>query len=42
MMIALHKDAATTPTIRWKIAQSDEPLAVVGMRYSVSEDTVRK
>ena len=42
MMIALHKNAATTPAIRRKIAQSDEPVAVLAMRYCVSEDTVRK
>jgi hypothetical protein len=30
MMIALHKNAATTPAIRRKIAQSDEPVADVG------------
>ena len=42
MMIALHKNAATTPAIRRKIAQSDEAVAVLAMRYSVSEDTVRK
>ena len=42
MMIALHKNAATTPAIRRKIAQSDEPVAVLAMRYSLSEDTVRK
>lgn len=28
MMIFLHKNAATTPTIRQKIAQSDEAVAV--------------
>jgi transposase InsO family protein len=42
MMIALHKNAATTPAIRRKIAQSDEAVAVLAMRYSISEDTVRK
>ena len=42
MMIAWHKNAATTPAIRRKIAQSDDPVAVLAMRYSVSEDTVRK
>ncbi len=42
MMIALHKNAATTPAIRRKIAQSDEPVAVLAMRYCVSEDTVRR
>ena len=42
MMIALHKNAATTPAIRRKIARSDEPAVVLAMRYSVSEDAVRK
>jgi hypothetical protein len=42
MMIALHKNAATTPAIRRKIAQSNEAVAVLTMRYSISEDTVRK
>lgn len=42
MMIALHKNAATTPAIRRKIAQGDESVAVLAMRYCVSEDTVRK
>jgi len=41
-MIALHKNAATTPAIRRKIAQSDEPVALLATRYSVSEDTVRR
>jgi hypothetical protein len=36
-MIALHKNAATTPAVRRKIAQSDEPVALLATRYSVSE-----
>jgi hypothetical protein len=40
-MLALHKNAATTPAIRRKIAQSDEPVAVLAARFSVCEDTVR-
>lgn len=42
MMIALHKNATTTPVVRRKIAQSDEPVAILATRYSVSEDTVRR
>jgi hypothetical protein len=42
MMIALHKNATTTPAIRRKIAQSGEAITVLAMRYSISEDTVRK
>jgi transposase-like protein len=41
-LIALHKNATTTPAIRRRVAQSDEAVAVLAMRYSVSEDTVRK
>jgi transposase InsO family protein len=41
-MIALHKNAATTPAIRRKVAQSDEPVALFATRYPVSEFTVRK
>jgi hypothetical protein len=42
MMIALHKNAATTPAICRKIAPRDEPVLVLALRYSVSEDIVRK
>lgn len=42
MMIALHKNATTTPAIRRKIAESNEPVAALAARYSVSEDTVRR
>jgi hypothetical protein len=42
MMFALHKNAATSPEIRRKIAQSDGPVAVLAMRCCVSEDTARK
>jgi hypothetical protein len=42
MMIVWHNNAATTPAIPRKIAPSDEDFAVLAMRDSVSEDTVRK
>ncbi len=42
MIIALHKNAATTPAIRQKISHSKEPVAVLAARYAVSEDTVRR
>ena len=40
MMIALHKNATTTPAIRRKLAESDEPAAVLADRYGISLDTV--
>ena len=42
MMIALHKNARTTPAVRAEIAASPEPVARLAERYGVSEDTVRK
>jgi transposase InsO family protein len=42
MMIALHKQARTTPAVRAEIAASDEPVAVLAQRYHISEGTVRK
>ena len=42
MIIALHKNATTTPAIRRKISLSKEPVAVLAARYAVSEDTVRR
>ena len=42
MIISLHKNATTTPAIREKIAQSDDPIATLARRHSVSEATVRK
>jgi len=41
-MIALHKNATTTPAIGRMITQSNEAVAVLAMLYCVSEDTVRK
>src|SRR5665809_100185 len=42
MMIALHKQARTTPLIRAEIAASDEPLSALMQRYGVTAATVRK
>ena len=41
-MISLHKNATTTPVIRQRMSGSDEPAAVLALRYGVSEDTARK
>ena len=42
MMISLHKNATTTPSIRQRMSGSDEPAAVLALRYGVSEETARK
>ncbi len=42
MIISLHKNATTTPGIRQRMAQSDEPAAVLAQRYGVSEKTALK
>ena len=42
MMIALHKNARTTPAIRAEMAQSPDSVATLARRYSVSESTARK
>jgi len=42
MMIALHKQARTTPLIRAEIAASDEPVSMLMQRYGVTAATVRK
>ena len=42
MMIALHKQARTTPAVRAEIAASHEPIAVLARRYHLTEATVRK
>ncbi len=36
MLMALHKQARTTPHVRAQIATSDEPVAVLARRYGVS------
>ena len=40
MLIALHKQATTTPKIRAAIQASREPAWLVAERYGISEQTV--
>ena len=40
MLIALHKQATTTPKIRAAIQASTEPAWMVAERYGISEQTV--
>jgi transposase InsO family protein len=42
MLIALHKNARTTPAVRQQIAASHEPVAVLADRYGVTAATVYK
>ena len=42
MILALHKNARTTPAIRAEIAASSESVAVLAARYGVSEGTIRR
>jgi transposase InsO family protein len=42
MLIALHKNARTTPAVRADIAASTEPIARLARRYGVTQATVRK
>ena len=42
MMIALHKQARTTPAVRAELAGSKEPVAVLARRFNITEMTVRK
>jgi transposase-like protein len=42
VIISLHKNAATTPAIRQRIARSEEPVVTLALRLGVSEATVRK
>lgn len=42
MLIALHKQARTTPAVRAEIAASHEPVSVLARRFNVTEATVRK
>ena len=42
MMIALHKNARTTPATRAEIAASSVPVSVLAKQYGVSESTARK
>ena len=40
MLIALHKNARTTPAVRAEIAASDEPASVLAQRFGITEQTV--
>ena len=42
MLIALHKQARTTPAVRAEIAASTESIAALTRRHDVTEATVRK
>ena len=42
MLIALHKNARTTPAVRAEIAASDEPASVLAQRFGITEQTVYK
>ncbi|HXF08851.1 MAG TPA: IS481 family transposase, partial [Candidatus Acidoferrales bacterium] len=42
MIIALHKNARTTPAIRAEIAASKESARVLAKRYGVTEATIYK
>lgn len=42
MLIALHKNARTTPAVRAEIAPSDEPASVLAQRFGIIEQRVYK
>ena len=42
MMIALHKNARTTPAIRAEIAASSDTASVLAKRYGITEQTAYK
>ena len=42
MMIALHKNARTTPAIRAEIAVSTDSAATLAQRFGIGESTVYK
>ena len=42
MMIALHKNARTTPAVRAEIAPSAGPASALAQRFSMTEQTVYK
>lgn len=42
MIIALHKNARTTPAVRAEIAASNETAGVLAARYGVTEQTIYK
>ena len=39
MLIALHKNARTTPAVRAEIAASNEPARVLAQRFGITEQT---
>ena len=42
MLIALHKNARTTPAVRAEIAASSETAPVLAQRFGITEQTVYK
>ena len=42
MLIALHKNARTTPAVRAEIAASTETASVLAQRFGITEQTVYK
>ena len=42
MMIALHKQARTTPAVRAELAASAESVAVLARRFNITQATVYK
>lgn len=42
MLIALHKNARTTPAVRGEIAASSETASALALRYGITEQTVYK
>lgn len=42
MLIALHKNARTTPAVRGEIAASSETASALAQRYGITEQTVYK
>ena len=42
MLIALHKNARTTPAVRGEIAASSETASALAARYGITEQTVYK
>ena len=42
MLIALHRNARTTPAVRAEIAASAEPASALAQRYGITEQTVYK
>ena len=40
MLIALHKNARTTPAVRAEIAASNEPASVLAQRFGITEQTL--